>query len=163
MNLKWKEDKRTLQVWSDSVRCRLAHSVLSGTQQSAIQAAWCLNVPHAVTALLLTLPPHLLTSLQGSTETGTHSPPCLSLAALRHASGDKQSRIAPRAQSPRDVWKHAQRCQVEAEPCQAMSRTSWGLPDDSPRLIVRRHKVFFSPLSSDTIHRPLRLIPSCRV
>lgn len=117
--------------------------------------------PHSVTASLLTLPGHLLTSLQSSTETGREHTALLVSASprSRHASGGGGTSGAA---SPRDVWKHAQPCQVDAKPCQAMSRTSWGATG-------RFATVYCAPsptvslLSSDTNHRPLRLISSCRV
>lgn len=139
----------------------LTRSLLQRTQQCVIQPACCSNVLHPSTASLLTRPlsaPYITPEQQGD-GTGTHSPPCCSLATLQRASRDKQSHVSPLRPSPRDVCKHAEPCQAEAKPWQATSRTSWGLPDDSPRFIVRCHKVFFSLLSSDFNHRPsLRVV-----
>lgn len=107
----------------------LTQSLFQGTQQRAIQTTWCLNVLHAVTASLLTLPlsapaSAYITSEQHRDRTGTHSPPCFSRATLRHAWRDKQSHIVPCARhlvmsgntpSPaRTMQSRARRCLVPA-------------------------------------------------
>lgn len=103
---------------------------------------------------------HLLTSLQSSTETAQEHTGLLVSASLRLTSRDKQSHVGALCPSPHDVWRHALPCQSDAKPCRAMSSTSWGLPADSPQLIVRCLKCFSFLSQSDTNQRPLRLVPS---
>jgi len=64
-----------------------------------------------VTAFQLTLPSSApaspyITPERRRDRTGTHSPPCLSLAALRHASSGKHSLIGAVHPSPCDVGEH---------------------------------------------------------
>lgn len=68
--------------------------------------------------------------MQSSAETGQQHTRLLVSASPRHATsrGTSGAVSAPRP-PPRDVWKHAWPCQTDATPCQAMSRTSWGLLD----------------------------------
>lgn len=115
--IKWKQ-RRSRCIWREkrTTRGHLKYEMTASDadwhvqylkrQQCAIQPTWCIQPP---ASLLLSLPPHLLTSPQSSTETGqeTHSPPCFSLATFTaRLQGKTESRRALR-QSPRDVWKRA--------------------------------------------------------
>lgn len=103
----------TVTTLRDTTMCHSNNMVLK-------RAARC----HSVTADSLCSYSAYITSEQHRDRTGTHSPPCYSLATLRHAWRHKQSHIVPCAchlvmsgntPSPaRTMQSHARRCLVPA-------------------------------------------------
>lgn len=165
--IKWKK-RGSRCIWQGQNNKKLTQSChihcFKGPQ-CVIQTTWCLNVLHAAEASLLTLPlsgcyvslHHFRAAWRQDRNTQR------SLFQPRHVTARLEGQTDPHRAlclSPHEVWKPASPRQTDAKPCQATSRTSCMLPNDSLRFIVHRHKVFFSLLSD---HRPMRLSPSFRV